>query len=161
MWGMDGIVICASDESDSWSVLTNSVAGQAIVAWTHNSSTTGEDVYALSTDYIVAVPDAPGAAPGVPGVAELDQNYPNPFNPVTKIALTLRETARVRLCVYDIAGRLVRMLKDDTLDAGRHELTWDGRDDAGGSVTSGVYFYSLETPAVVGRTQSRKMVIIR
>jgi len=161
MWGTDGIVICASDQSDSWPALTHSVAGQAIVAWTHNSATTGEDIYALSTSYVVAVPEEP-VPPGVASpAAVIEQNYPNPFNPVTKIAFILREAACVRLCVYDIAGRFVRVLEEGVFNAGRHEVVWDGKDSAGERVVSGVYFYSLETPQTPGRTESKKMVIIR
>ena len=162
MWWVDGIVICASDGDETWPVLTHSVAGQAIVAWNYYSSTTGDDIYALSTGYYtVAVPDELPRTAVPPRVAELDQNYPNPFNPVTKIPFTLREAASVRLCVYDIAGRVVRVLEEGLLDAGRHEVTWDGQDSGGEKVASGVYFYSIETPQTTSLTESKKMVIIR
>jgi hypothetical protein len=162
MWETDGIPICASDGDETWPVLTHSVAGHAIVAWDYFSGTTSDDIYAQSTSFVVSllveVP-VPTAAPS--RISSLDQNYPNPFNPVTKIAFTLREAASVRLCVYDIAGRLVRLLEEGLLDAGRHEVTWDGQDSDGEKVASGVYFYSLEAPQTPSLTESKKMVIVR
>jgi hypothetical protein len=161
LWETNGIVICASDRDDTWPVLTHSAAGQAIVAWDHLSSTTSDDIYAQSTSYIVAVPEEP-APPAISSyVAELDQNYPNPFNPVTKIAFTLRDAGSVRLCVYDIAGRVVRVLEEGLFAAGRHEVVWDGKDSTGENVASGVYFYRLETPQTASLTESKKMVIVR
>ena len=161
MWGSDGIAICASDQDDTQAVLVNSMVGQAIVAWTSYSTTTADDVYALSTDYIIAVPEE--LVPPAVGarLAELDQNFPNPFNPVTTIAFTLRDAARVRLCVYDIAGRLVRVLEEGVFDAGRREVVWDGKDGAGGRVASGVYFCGLEVAGAAGVAETKKMVIIR
>jgi hypothetical protein len=54
----------------------------------------------------------------------------------------------------------VRVLEDGVLEPGRHEVLWDGEDGAGGKVTSGVYFYVLETPGVLSRAEAKKMVII-
>jgi hypothetical protein len=161
MWGTDGVAICASDMDETRAVLTRSTPGQAIVSWTSYSPTTENDVYALSTTYIIAVPEEPAPPAVAPRVAELDQNFPNPFNPVTRIAFTLREAARVRLCVYDIAGRLVRVLEEGLFDAGRHEVVWDGRDGAGKQAASGVYFCGLETPGAAGLVGSKKMVVVR
>jgi len=161
MWGTDGIAVCASDEDDTRPVLTYSASGQAIVAWAHYSDLTAGDVYALSTGYIIGVPEEPAPPATVSAVVRLDQNFPNPFNPVTKIAFTLTEAARVRLCVYDVAGRIVRVLVDGPRDAGRHEVVWDGTDGAGVKAASGVYFCGLEAPGASSRVVSRKMVIVR
>jgi predicted outer membrane repeat protein len=81
----------------------------------------------------------------VPGVFQLHANVPNPFNPVTTIRYDLPKAARVRLHVYDVAGRLVRTLEDDIhRDAGSVFVRWDGRDDGGWGVAPGVYFYRIE-----------------
>jgi len=158
MWETDGVAICASDRDDTWPVLTHSVGGHAIVAWNYYSSTTSDDIYAQSTSYILYALEVP-VLPAAPAqVTSLDQNYPNPFNPVTKIAFTLKEAASVRLCIYDIAGRVVRVLEDSVLGAGRHEVVWDGKNSASEKVASGVYFYNLKTPRL---NESKKMVIIR
>ncbi|MBN2172349.1 MAG: VCBS repeat-containing protein [Candidatus Krumholzibacteriota bacterium] len=74
------------------------------------------------------------------------QNHPNPFNPTTTIAYTLAAPSPARLSIYDLQGRLVRTLRDEALQpAGYHELVWNGRDDAGEAVPSGVYIYRLDT----------------
>jgi gingipain R len=72
-------------------------------------------------------------------------NYPNPFNPSTRIAFELPVDTAVRLGVYDIRGRLVRMLVNETLGSGKQEILWDGSDSRGSKVSSGVYLYRLET----------------
>jgi flagellar hook assembly protein FlgD len=69
---------------------------------------------------------------------------PNPFNPSTTIAFTLQAAGRARLVVFDAAGRQVRTLVDETRPAGRHEVRWDGVDDRGRQVSSGVHFCRME-----------------
>jgi len=93
-----------------------------------------------------------------PRVSALEQNYPNPFNPVTKIAFTLTEPGRVILRVFDAAGRPVRTLADERMAASRYEIVWDGTDDRGRQVGSGVYFYRLE---IAGKPETKKMVLLK
>ena len=82
--------------------------------------------------------------PGTAGLA-LSQNYPNPFNPQTTIAFDLPRQVAVSLRVFDMSGRLVKVLLDgEIMAAGRQEAVWYGRDDAGRRVSSGTYFYRLE-----------------
>jgi hypothetical protein len=85
-------------------------------------------------------------------------NFPNPFNPKTTIAYELPEAGHVALRVYDVAGRLVRVLDDAEREAGPHSVAWDGTDDAGVGVGSGVYFCRLETPYGV---ETRSMVLLK
>ena len=80
------------------------------------------------------------------GPVALDMTLsPNPFNPQTKISFDLPRDAHVHLLVYDIRGRLVNVLMEGSHTAGRYDVTWDGRDQAGGRVASGTYFARLET----------------
>ena len=88
----------------------------------------------------------------------LAQNSPNPFNPTTTIAFTLANRGKVRLDVYDAAGRFVTTLADDVRDAGPHSLEWDGSDAGGSRVGSGVYFYRLVSAE---GAQTRKMVLLK
>lgn len=75
----------------------------------------------------------------------LNQNYPNPFNPTTTISFTLPEASHVTLTVYDVLGQKVRTLIDNELaTAGTHFQKWDGKDDFGHQVASGIYFYKLK-----------------
>jgi hypothetical protein len=100
----------------------------------------------------VAIPGAPTA------VFALAQNSPNPFNPTTAIRFSLAAESEVRLAIYDVAGRSVRTLVDGRLPAGGNEAVWDGRDDRGLPVASGLYFCHLVTPE---RTAMRKMVMLK
>jgi hypothetical protein len=100
---------------------------------------------------------------GVPGspakCLRLHANAPNPFNPRTTIRFDLPAAARVTLGVYDLAGRLVRVLRDGELrPAGRHIAAWDGRDDAGRAVPAGVYVCRLEAGMEI---ETRRMVLVR
>lgn len=89
----------------------------------------------------------------LPALFDLEQNYPNPFNPVTTIAYTLGHTAPVRLALYDVNGREVRLLDAGVRPAGRHELVLDGS-----GLSSGVYFYKLTT---AGFTLQKRMLLIK
>ncbi|MCB1182089.1 S8 family serine peptidase [bacterium] len=80
----------------------------------------------------------------LPRRVALDQNAPNPFNPMTEIRFSLPKDGRVVLKVYDVRGSLVRTLADGRFVAGRHVRVWQGQDDAGRSMPSGVYFYRLQ-----------------
>ena len=103
--------------------------------------------------------DEPTGAPPVGRRTSLAQNYPNPFNPSTSIEFTVRDRTRVTLKVYDVSGQLVRTLLEGDRDAGTvHRVTWDGRNDAGESVSSGVYFYRLVASDF---TQTKKMVLLK
>lgn len=82
--------------------------------------------------------------PAVRPAAKLMPCYPNPFNPRTTVAFSLPAAGPVELRVYDIEGRLVSTLIDHALDAGHHEVHWEGRDDRGRSVASGVFFCRLK-----------------
>jgi hypothetical protein len=87
----------------------------------------------------------------------LAQNVPNPCVVSTTIRYEVARRAHVRIRVYNALGQVVRVLQDAPVDPGVHEMRWDGRNDSGGRVSSGVYFYKMEA----GRYQAtRKMLII-
>lgn len=85
----------------------------------------------------------------------LMQNHPNPFNPTTTIQFALPEQTQVTLTIFDVSGRKVRTLVNESRAANRHSVVWDGRDDRGQMVGSGVYFYKLDAGSF---TQTRKMM---
>jgi hypothetical protein len=99
-----------------------------------------------------------GVEDRVPHKTVLHQNYPNPFNPVTNIAYEVAEHQAVTLTIFNTKGELVRMLKNTRQSPGRYSATWDGRNDGGQQVASGVYFYRLKVGAF---TQTRKMVLLK
>jgi hypothetical protein len=88
----------------------------------------------------------------------LEQNHPNPFNPTTTIGFSLPEATQVELDIYDVSGRRVRTLVDGRREAKRYAVEWDGRDDGGTRVASGIYFYRI----VAGRhVETKKMVLLK
>ncbi len=105
---------------------------------------------------LTGVPGDPGDT--APMALRLDQNLPNPFNPKTMIRFALPNTGQARLDVFDVEGRRVRVLANGNHDAGEYELSWDGRDDAGRSLSSGVYFYRLQAEDL---NQTRKMLLLK
>jgi len=99
-----------------------------------------------------------GPTGSLPQRWELSQNYPNPFNPTTSISFSLAENAQVRLTVYNLLGQNVATLVDGRLEAGSHTVEWDATDNAGHRVSSGVYFYRLES---ANYTSTRKMLLLK
>jgi glucose/arabinose dehydrogenase len=95
---------------------------------------------------------------GRPSRSVLSQNYPNPFNPTTKIQFTLAQPGFVSLRIYDLRGRTVRTLVSQQLSAGYKSVTWDGKNQDGNDVASGVYFYELK---VGDFSQSKKMLLLK
>jgi subtilisin-like proprotein convertase family protein len=104
----------------------------------------------------------PGEALGVDAAAEprlaLGQNVPNPFNPSTTLTYQIAEAEHVRLAVFDVGGRRVRALVDRRDAPGEHTVAWDGLDDVGRRLGSGVFFYRLE---VGSKTIERRMILLR
>ncbi len=94
----------------------------------------------------------------LPETFQLAQNFPNPFNPTTTISFSLARSSAVRLAVYNVLGREVKVLAQGTLEAGRHEVVWDGTDHRGRSVASGVYCYRLETIEYI---DAKKMILLK
>ena len=88
----------------------------------------------------------------------LHQNYPNPFNPITTIIYSLKKNARVTLIIYNIKGQKVKQLVSDQLLAGKHSVIWNGKDDYGKSVSSGIYFYKLKTGTY---EKTKRMVLLK
>jgi hypothetical protein len=89
----------------------------------------------------------------LPNAFELKQNHPNPFNPTTSISFVMSETGMATLTVFDLAGREVSVLHDGLANAGENQVSFDGS-----ALTSGVYFYSLETES---QLETRKMVLVK
>ena len=94
----------------------------------------------------------------LPDEYSLEQNYPNPFNPETRIRYAIPEPGHVTLRIYRIDGQLVRTLQDANQSPGRYERIWDGNNEFGNKVSSGVYFYRLQSNSF---TQVRKMILLK
>jgi Protein of unknown function (DUF4038)/Putative collagen-binding domain of a collagenase/FlgD Ig-like domain len=99
-----------------------------------------------------------GEPPPVPLVANLGQNYPNPFNPATTIGYDIPVRSAVALVIFDMAGRKIRTLVQGVRPAGRYSVRWDGKDDTGRSVSSGIYLYDLRAGGI---RITKKMLLIK
>ena len=129
-------------------------------------TTSGNDGYSLeSLVRIEFLPgsswvgvDGPGRTPSPLDASHLFQNRPNPFSPETHIAFELPLGGRAELQIYDVRGRLIRTLLDAKRPAGLQSVRWDGRDETGRAVASGVYFYSLTAPGV---DENRRMILVK
>ncbi|MCP4706188.1 MAG: T9SS type A sorting domain-containing protein [candidate division Zixibacteria bacterium] len=94
----------------------------------------------------------------LPNDFSLEQNYPNPFNPITKIRFSLPVTSQVKVEVFNILGQSVRDLIDEKLTAGTKEVSWDGLNNSGAEVSSGIYFYKIVTENF---EDTKKMVLLK
>ena len=119
------------------------------------------DIIKKHSDY-VAYPIYVGESEeqiAAPSRTTLYQNTPNPFNPMTQIHFDLAHDSHVSLQIYDVAGRLVRGLANEKMTAGfGKKVVWNGLDDAGRRVSSGVYFYRLEAEVF---SATRKLVVMK
>lgn len=94
------------------------------------------------------------------------QNYPNPFNTATTIIVNLANDARLKISVYNMMGQLVKLVHDKNIKPGFHEITWNGKNETGEALPSGIYFYRIEAIDLSGEdkashTVMKKMVLIR
>jgi len=110
----------------------------------------GTDVYALIS--------LKGVSSQLPKEFKLAQNYPNPFNPNTKISYALPKDCDVKLTIYNMLGQKIKVLVDEYQTAGYKHVHWDGKDDKGKEVASGIYFYRLDAGEF---TESKKMLILK
>jgi flagellar hook assembly protein FlgD len=88
----------------------------------------------------------------------LNDNYPNPFNPQTNISFTVPSSGNINLTVYNITGQRVATLVDGYQHSGEHNVQWNGLDQNGNQVSSGIYFYSLKTDA---SSMTKSMVLLK
>ena len=116
--------------------------------------------YLLSSDIATGV----NGRPELPAVYALEQNYPNPFNPTTQIKYALPRTSSVTLRVYNVLGQEVATLLNGEQPAGYHSVAWDGRNNRGEAIGSGLYFYRIEAKPNDGGTtfvEVKKMMMIK
>jgi flagellar hook assembly protein FlgD len=89
-------------------------------------------------------------------VTSLKGCYPNPFNPTTTISFSIKEKTPVELIIYNILGQKVRTLVNQPLEPGEHSIVWNGTDNKGRSVASGIYFYRMKAG---NYSETKKMVL--
>ena len=126
-------------------------------------STSKEPMYVFRRNFVVTSVKDEGCIQ-TPTSFELCQNYPNPFNPETTIKYQLSEPSEVAIRIFNITGQMVKTMLEEHQPAGYQSILWDGRDDMGNHVSSGVYFYQLcARTAKLGQVyaDTKKMVLVR
>ena len=117
---------------------------------------------ALANGTVIELPEIPLGIVNLesllPVEYALHQNYPNPFNPTTTIRYDLKQSGDVQLVIYYLLGQKIRTLVNTSQDAGYQNVVWDGRNDSGTSVASGIYIYRLEAGDYVN---TRKMILMK
>jgi hypothetical protein len=98
------------------------------------------------------------AESSIPLVWNLAQNYPNPFNPRTSISFDVPRSGHITIKIYDILGREIKSIWEETTPSGSYQVFWDGLDKTGQAVASGVYVYRIESRDF---SDTRKMILIR
>jgi hypothetical protein len=132
---------------------TGSIAADVTAYFQAFSLTEGAEIRMSSNAVVVAAPATPRS------VATLEAARPNPFNPSTTLPLVLTEASQVELTVFDVRGRRVRRLYEGWLAEGRHEFTWDGRDDRGSMQSSGAYFARARTD--LANPTTRTLILVK
>lgn len=94
----------------------------------------------------------------IPVATTLDKNFPNPFNPTTTIRFATKNAGNVKINIYNLKGQLVRSLLNETKEAGFHHVVWNGKDDRGQTVSSGIYLYRMDTN---GYSATQKMMLMK
>jgi len=137
---------------------------KTIDQYNHSSEFTKQDVVTGSWNDCLITPDSPdqskeaGFEPSIPQNTMLFQNAPNPFNSSTRVEYGLNESSMVTFRIYDLAGRVVKIMNVGYQDEGFYSVIWDGTDAIGSEVSSGVYFFILTTEKV---QKSIKVLLLR
>ena len=116
-----------------------------------------DDVYLMAATTLPMTAVTETRTEALPSAFALDQNYPNPFNSHTVIGFDLPVAADVDLALFDLLGQRVATLGRGRRPAGTYTIQWDGRDDAGQPLASGVYLYRLQSAL---QTETRKLLLV-
>jgi len=158
VWGSNGVSIGTAVNNQSRPVIATDVSGGAVIAWNdERNGTSNSDIYARRISSIGTIPTAVRPSSGGLRLVVFP-NVPNPFSLSTGIDVLLDGNSEVDVKVYDVAGRPVRALTKGPWSAGIHRVYFEGRDDSGRSLPSGVYFVRV---VANGSQVTRKIVLER
>jgi hypothetical protein len=160
-WTVNGVALCTAVADQQSPTLVGGSNGGALVAWQDYRNNSDYDIYAqyvTGTGYVPLAVDVPDPGAGLPSF-HVQEPRPNPASGVATIAFELPATRTVDARVFDLGGRAVRVLETGrSFSAGAHVLAWDGRDQGGGRVATGVYLVRLTAGSEV---QVRRVVRLR
>ncbi len=166
LWTEDGVAVCRISDNQERTTILGDGSGGAIITWNdyRDGYRNHYDIYAqrvLSDGSLplITLLSESAQIETLPREFALSQNFPNPFNATTQITFGVPEKSHVRIGVYNILGKLVRELIDGEYYPGFYSVRWDGIDNSGNPVSSGVYCYRMTTGGGV-RPTARKMVLL-
>jgi hypothetical protein len=135
-------------------------AGATVVSFTAELLVTSNDLSNPTLQIpITLTSGVANVDPGlIPVVTALDANFPNPFNPETTIRYSVKEAGAVRISIYNLKGQLIRSLVNESKAAGYHRVIWNGKDERGMAVSSGIYFYRMDA---VNYSATKKMMLMK
>jgi hypothetical protein len=128
------------------------------VGYSQGDGTFSEDAVLILNQFDASATGVDDLTHGKNYSFDLSPGFPNPFNAETIIQYQIPESGDVQLIVYNLQGQAVRHLVHEKIRAGQHNVAWDGRDDMGRDLASGVYFYRLE---MKGQSRSQKITLLR
>ena len=140
--------------NDGWIVIGDETSNGTAKGFATHENSTVSNRPSLTIYYTEAT-----AAESLTPAVRLLPARPNPFNPTTTLQYQLPRTAHARIAIYNAGGKLVRVLVDDVVESGLHEVRWNGRNAHGEGVASGVYLVRLQTPGVASQVQ--KIVLLK
>ena len=119
-----------------------------------------DDSYGLSNvkQIVFEATNATISKDNLPAGYALEQNYPNPFNPETRISFKLAEKSHVSITIYDMLGRNIKTLINQTQDAGYRSVIWDATNDYGKPVSAGIYLYQIQAGEYIS---TKKIVMLK
>jgi len=145
-------------EDMAYSIQQTPDGGYIIAGVTSSFGAGGGDVYLLKTDANGLTSVEEKRPISIPDNFHLTQNFPNPFNSSTTVVYSIPKATNVELSIYDIRGRLVRNLARGEVTAGTYSVRWDGKDNSGKEVGSGIYLYRLKADGFI---QTKRMVFLK
>lgn len=151
-WWLNGVMVAPSGTEFNLRYKASLPSRSRLVVRVSDGLFIVEHVWTLDIQSSVA------ESAGMPTEFSLLQNYPNPFNPSTRIRFSVAKPSRVRLRIIDNSGRLVNSLADADYSVGRYEIEWNGRDEHGSAVSSGVYLCIMECEGYNG---VRKVIFMK
>ena len=155
-WTANGVALCTAASDQSGPMIVSDGAEGAIVTWMDERSG-ATDIYAQRVAASGGIPTSVRDTPPITALTVL-QNHPNPFNATTTLDIMIATASPLQIDVFDVAGRRVRGIMVEGAEAGWRSVPFDGRDDRGRALASGVYFYRVRAS---GTTVTRKMIIAR
>ncbi|PKN79592.1 MAG: hypothetical protein CVU48_04890 [Candidatus Cloacimonetes bacterium HGW-Cloacimonetes-1] len=142
-----------------WTMFTYSLAAYAGQQIRIGIQCLSNDAFIFMVDDVVVMGSTANEDINIPAVTTaLNNNYPNPFNPETTISYSVKEASPVTIEIYNVKGQVVRTLVSETKASGNHTTVWNGKDNNGRNVTSGVYFYKMNAGKY---SSTRKMILMK